>query len=355
MVIADSAGCERDTTILNFSFPDRPGIVKEKGCLGADRTAQFCLEGGCPWPQVDWSISSADSLLVNKTDSCAVADFTGQSPGTYDFALAVQDSGRGCHDTLTFDYNLENRFLLSMTGEEPLCQGNCTELYAASNVDSVQYNWYKGQKLLYRDTSQITVCPDDTTTYHLEGKHEGCVSQTSQRIPVTPNIKLEAGPDTSIFYGNTVELEVRGGRDYTWFPTHSLDNPSSPSPIAAPDTTTYYRVSSSNKLCEDKDTVTVKVNYDLLIPNAFSPNNDGTNDYFKIKDHGIKELITFKIYNRWGEVIWEADNIQEAKKGWDGNYKGKPQEVGVYAYVIKVRMLNDSIRGPINGDITLIR
>ena len=70
------------------------------------------------------------------------------------------------------------------------------------------------------------------------------------------------------------------------------------------------------------------------IPNAFSPNNDGNNDRFEIFPAPIiQEIYTFKIFNRWGALVWETDDINET---WDGNYKGMPAAVGVYVYFLEV-------------------
>jgi len=95
------------------------------------------------------------------------------------------------------------------------------------------------------------------------------------------------------------------------------------------------------------DTATNK----LLIPNAFSPNNDGTNDFFKIANFTNQKLIEFKIFNRWGTILFTTTN---PSSGWDGTYKNKKQPVGVYGYVIRIAYPDDIV-DTYKGTLTLLR
>ena len=88
-----------------------------------------------------------------------------------------------------------------------------------------------------------------------------------------------------------------------------------------------------------------------LIPDAFSPNNDGQNDILTIIDYDIKSLSYFRVYNRWGQILFETNDISS---GWDGNYKGEPQDIGTYIYLI-VGYSNDGEKVIKKGDVTLIR
>lgn len=89
----------------------------------------------------------------------------------------------------------------------------------------------------------------------------------------------------------------------------------------------------------------------LLIPNAFTPNHDGNNDAFKIKNFSIQKLIEFKIFNRWGTILYETS---DAKAGWDGTYHGKAQPTGVYGYVIRIAY-PDNVVETYKGTVTLLR
>lgn len=94
----------------------------------------------------------------------------------------------------------------------------------------------------------------------------------------------------------------------------------------------------------------------LKVPNAFSPNDDGINDYFNVFE--VKSIISFSgaIYNRWGQQLytWGIDEIDCEQCGWDGTYKGKPVKSGVYFVVIKARGA-DGVNYDIRSDVNLLR
>jgi gliding motility-associated-like protein len=109
---------------------------------------------------------------------------------------------------------------------------------------------------------------------------------------------------------------------------------------------------ASNDFCEDTACKEIFISYKALIgvPNAFSPNGDGVNDVVKVEGKGIVEL-TFRIYNRWGEKVFETHDKNE---GWNGLYKGVLQEMDVYTYAVEAKLINgDSV--PLKGNITLLR
>ena len=87
------------------------------------------------------------------------------------------------------------------------------------------------------------------------------------------------------------------------------------------------------------------------MPNAFTPNGDGLNDYFGVSGYNTNRLIKLKIYNRWGQLIFETNDIN---KRWDGSYKKLPQPVGIYIYYAEMENLNE--KGITKrGVVTLIR
>jgi len=89
----------------------------------------------------------------------------------------------------------------------------------------------------------------------------------------------------------------------------------------------------------------------LLIPNAFSPNNDGQNDYFKITNITDEKLIDFKVFNRWGTILFRTT---DPKVGWDGTFKNQPQPIGVYGYVIRIGYADGYVE-TYKGTVTLIK
>ena len=116
---------------------------------------------------------------------------------------------------------------------------------------------------------------------------------------------------------------------------------------------TYYVTVTING-CEASDTLVVKNDCYLDIPNVFTPNGDGLNDYFFPRNYLSKGLSTFSmnIYNRWGQLIFETNSTDGA--GWDGKFNETEQPEGVYIYVIDATFI-DGQKEHRQGNVTLLR
>jgi gliding motility-associated-like protein len=126
--------------------------------------------------------------------------------------------------------------------------------------------------------------------------------------------------------------------------------------IAYPDRPTTYTAVATSGACKEITTVSVEaysagcIDNDVFVPNTFTPNGDGKNDILFVR--GIKvDEVYFAIYNRWGEKVFDTN---DKSKGWDGIYKGRPADVGVFGWYLKVKCINgeESFR---KGNVTLIR
>lgn len=140
---------------------------------------------------------------------------------------------------------------------------------------------------------------------------------------------------------------------YFWEPVNSSSN----SIIENPQTTTTYIVTLSNDPCPNViDSITIQVNPILVIeplmPTAFSPNGDSKNDLFRPANYDMFSSYLLRIYNRWGELIYQDEGYGVA---WDGLYKAKPQNLDVYSYYIEATPLNTTEVKIASGNLTLIR
>ena len=120
----------------------------------------------------------------------------------------------------------------------------------------------------------------------------------------------------------------------------------------------YYLEVSNGNGCTAMDSVYVIVNkdYRCYVPNAFSPNADGINDIFYIQSRIDVDLLSFRIFSRWGELVFEEENgmTNDTGVGWDGQFRGKPAAMGVYVYVATLRFL-DGIEKTISGDVVIVK
>ncbi len=138
-------------------------------------------------------------------------------------------------------------------------------------------------------------------------------------------------PDQTIFLGESVDIQTGNNctGSFNWSPQLGLDDALSQNPTARPTETTTYQYSVNYGTCASLDSVRISVvneeqsNCDeLLLPNAFTPNNDRRNDTYGISnDFIIDQLVSFEIFSKWGEKVFSTTNLSTK---WDGVYKGEP-------------------------------
>jgi gliding motility-associated-like protein len=161
--------------------------------------------------------------------------------------------------------------------------------------------------------------------------------------------------DTSVVLGQPLQLTATGSVNFSWTPNTWLNNTNIFNPLALPQDNINYIVRvSNNQGCFDLDTIRVRVfktDPDILVPTAFSPNKDGNNEIFKPIPIGIRSLDFFRVYNRWGQLIYSTGQIGA---GWDGTYGGLEQGPGTYVwYVTGTNYLGNKIEK--KGTVILIR
>jgi len=123
--------------------------------------------------------------------------------------------------------------------------------------------------------------------------------------------------------------------------------------------TTYTLKTYTDKGCEATDSVRVIVLCDgsqLFIPNTFTPNGDGQNDYFYPRGLGLAVVKSMRVYSRWGEKVFEVTELalNDERRGWNGNFNGRQMNPDTYVYIIEATCDTGS---PImwKGDVTLVR
>lgn len=167
----------------------------------------------------------------------------------------------------------------------------------------------------------------------------GCPKPSRDTVLVTvlPRIRAFAGNDTAVVNGQPLQLQASGGSAYAWFPATGLSNSSIANPFVIFDqsgTAITYMVRVTKGFCQATDSLDIKVfktPADIFVPSAFTPNNDGMNDLLRPILVGIKKLETFKLFNRWGQPVFETSKPGE---GWDGVFNGVPQQSGTFVYTV---------------------
>lgn len=154
-------------------------------------------------------------------------------------------------------------------------------------------------------------------------------------VRVYPIVVADAGPsDTSVVIGQPIVLNGTGGDKYVWSPATWLSNPTIFNPTALPENDIVYGLRVSNAAgCTGTDSIRIKVfklPASIYVPSGFSPNNDGNNDVIRPILIGMRSLRLFRMYNRWGQLLFSTS---EKNRGWDGTLKGSPQDPGTYVWM----------------------
>lgn len=240
--------------------------------------------------------------------------------------------------------------------DSTICAGNSIQLQATGG--SI-YQWSPSRFLTNANIANpISQAPTFNTKYVVEVRDVlGCPKPVSDTILITvAKIIANAGPrDTNVVLGQPLQLNATGSNNYLWTASTWLNNPTIFNPVSLPqDNITYIVKVSNDQGCFSYDTIKVnvfKIDPDLLVPTAFSPDGDGLNDIFRPIAVGMKSLDAFRVYNRWGQLVFATTQVGE---GWDGRFGGQPQSTGTYVwYAEGTNYLDKKIEK--KGSVVLIR
>ena len=213
-----------------------------------------------------------------------------------------------------------------------ICQGESTTLAASGGLS---YIWTPTTGLDNPNSAVTVAHPDTTTIYQVIVNENVCFTDTFDvTVNVSPKPTVNLGPDIHLNAGSFVQLHpvVTNATSFLWTPEDGLSCTDCLEPIASPlNSITYVLVASNEAGCRDSDNINITVvcNDGLIwFPNTFTPNGDGQNDLFYPRCEGTLLIRAFRVYNRWGEVVFERTNIRvnDLSNAWDGTYKGDPAE-----------------------------
>lgn len=354
---------------------------------GTDSTTLSITVQNCPVPV---ALFSASSINICRNDSVLFTDqstnastwnwtfnggvpnsFVGQNPpyivyptaGVYTATLVVTD-GAGLDSTYSLTITVTNcgapipAFSASQTS---VCAGDCIQFFdqSTSNPQGWYWSFPGGIPSFSTQHNPPYICYNNPGVYPVTLRvfnNLGIDSTTIQAyIIVNPAAQVSTLFDsTTIILGESVTLVAGGGVSYVWYPDYFLSDDSIANPVATPIDTIIYNVVMTD-LNGCTATKSVKVNVrppnQVFVPNTFTPNGDAVNDFIKLYTTGAIEKVEFHIFDRWGNRVFYADDVSER---WDGTYKGKDCNTGVYVYFYRVAFTDGRvIKG--RGDITLIR
>ncbi len=260
-----------------------------------------------------------------------------------------------CIDTDEIQILVKPDPVIAAGNDETICIGDTALLTACCGTS---YSWSPDVALSDPAADSVFANPTATTVYHLEASDaNSCpvIVYDSVTVLVIAPAPLSVTPDTTIYLGTSATLHAYGADTYSWSPVESLSDPFIFNPVATPLVTTEYTVSAiTTEGCPLTESLKVTVIDDPLVvfPNAFTPNSDGLNDRFLPVVLGMFELESFKVFNRWGEMVFVGTDINI---GWDGTYQGKEEAIGTYVYVLSGKSLSTGKTYFLKGNVVLLR
>ncbi|MBN9350792.1 MAG: gliding motility-associated C-terminal domain-containing protein [Chitinophagaceae bacterium] len=447
-ISSDTSSVRNPAYIFNTegNYPVSLTITSTKGCLKTFTDTVRILNKPPFSVTNDTLICDIDTLQLMSTGSSAgtvvwtpdynISDVNIPNPlvspkvtTTY-YANYIES--RGCTNMDSVVVRVVDHVSLQMPADTTICLTDSVLLRPLS--DALHYQWSPGGTLVSDVSPQPIAIPTGNTTYQLLASIGKCNTSGAVNIKTVPYPDANAGSDTAICIGRSVQLSGSGGSIYEWEPAVYLNNNSVSNPISTPEHTVRYVLKVNDVLgcpkpafdtvlvrvivpfvdagprdtsvvvnqplqlfansqaeaflwtpsiglnnpdiqnpiallsesqqyvvriiseggCVATDTIDVKV-YKLkpgfYVPNAFTPNGDGLNDVLRPVPVGLKSIKYFNVYNRAGQLIFTTHIFM---KGWDGTYKGNPQDSGVFVWTAEGQdYMGNVIKG--KGSFTLIR
>jgi len=307
-----------------------------------------------------WSsnINFTDTLNTSVQDSILSISIDSDST----FYLLLSNAGCELIDSASISFTSA---AINLDGTINICLGDNATVNATSNDANLtlsNFNW-SGDSILVSGEGTANAIFNPTVSqyvYLTVDVSNGCNLTDSIFIAVSNiNASSVIGTASSYSVPNTsvVTLSAQpSGYSYSWTPTTNLNSPTAQETTATINETTLFTVAVSDGICTKQDTVLVKgFNFIcgepfVYIPNAFSPDGDGNNDILFVRSTIVERLV-FKVFNRWGELVFESNSLN---RGWDGTFRGKLLDPDTYDYYIEADCI-DGQQEIIKGNVTLIR
>ncbi|MEZ5012668.1 MAG: PKD domain-containing protein [Chitinophagales bacterium] len=346
--VKNSYGCtENYSQSVHVEHLPYPMFAYDHACPGQTGTvySTSVIFPGNTITDYQWEFENGDTFTGD------TFDYYFDSPGDYPITLTAT-SNLGCIDSISGFIHVPEPVSAIPPADVTICAGDSIQLIAEGGT---AYVWSPAGSVSDPAVADPIVFPDVTTTYTITVADQ-CTEDIAQvTVGVLPAPEMEAGPDTIVYHNHPVQMWAFGADLYSWSPAEGLSDPFIADPIALPDATTQYIITGTGKNgCSTVDTALVYIIPDCFhfaTVNAFSPNGDGVNDRFRFVTNGDDALVDMQIYNRWGQLIFSTDNLEEGWDGSDGN--GVQQEVGTYLFIIHTQC--DGILQSLSGSVTLLR
>lgn len=344
--------------IFNFDVVPPPPLVigvdtLNSSCYGSDdASATAHVSGGVGNYSYFWSSNATDSTATNLV-----------APGQY-FVTATD--GNGCEiESGAFVVEPAQVFVDVVRIENIICYGDSTGLISVIGSGGTGPYTYSLEGDTFQIDTTFREVPAGTFTITVQDSR-GCTATTTATLTQPQQLVVDAGPDETIDLGFGTRLNAIVVSppfrpvDFLWSPGISLSDTTIYNPDAFPVRTTTYTVTVTDEdNCTATDALVVNVQKirPIYIPNAFSPDDDGINDFFTLYGNpAAKEIKVLQVFDRWGTLLFERKNfpLDDPILGWNGKFRGKPLPPDVFTYYAIVHFIDDEDI-LYKGDISIVK
>ncbi|MBA2611483.1 MAG: PKD domain-containing protein [Bacteroidetes bacterium] len=316
----------------NFNRNNEIGLIDYNHCLGL--IDQFSNQT----PN-----SSGYTFSWNFGDGVGTAStqnptYTYPNSGVYTVTLNITDPVNNC-----LGFAVKNMTINPLPNVSAFARDTCQNRPFTLNstptagTPPFTYTWNPSAGVISPNNPSTSATASNSTTYTLIIKDaNNCKNSTTKSVYIQlppPSFNW----DTTVVIGQLIPLNNNSGSNftYTWNPTTDLSCVNCPNPTSSSTVNITYSVTIADNMgcfqIVNTHTVNVELKGTVDVPTAFTPNGDGANDVIYVDGWGIRKLIYFRIFNRWGQLLFESNDI---KIGWDGMLNGVPQNVETYVYQV---------------------
>jgi hypothetical protein len=349
LIASDAMGC-KDSITKQIKVEALPIITAGKDtviCLGD--AVQLLATGGVSY---NWNAAATLSCL-----NCAAPLATPTAVTKY---VVFGTDNNGCVNKDTVQISLKTKTDFFVKSDTAICKGHSANLLA---YGANQYVWSPSSSLNNALIPNPIATPSATQIYKVLGYEGACFPDSLYvKVTIMPRPIVNAGANQQITAGDLMYLYGSGTNviRYQWLPSAGINCDSCAYTSVYPKQSGSYSLVGTNSFgCTDTSSMQVRVlcqAEQVFIPNSFTPNGDGNNDVFYTRGKGLSVITSFKIFDRWGELLFERNNIQtdDPSVGWDGEFRGVVLSPDVYVYIMEAICETGE---PINwkGDIMIMR
>jgi gliding motility-associated-like protein len=269
----------------------------------------------------------------------------------------------GCNDFDTVNVKVIETILAAVSDGAVICDGQNVNLsidILETGLSGYTITWLPESMFNNPNRLSQTFFPGESMTVQVAINSEGCAADTqSINIVVNSLPTVDLGPNRTVLMGEYVTLNANTTgniAEYYWSPNDSLDCIDCDNVhFNAWGSNTYNVFVTDVNGCTAEDDISVKVlttcEQDIFVPNSFSPNNDKSNDVLYVRSHSFEQIKVFRIFDRWGNLVFETSDIEQ---GWNGTYHNSMVDPGVFVYYLEGTCPNGG-EVFLKGNVTVLR